>query len=38
MLLTTNVIPFLEDLKKKNVREWFKETQKPYNQYKKDYK
>ena len=38
MLLTTNVIPFLEDLKKNNVREWFQENQKPYNQYKKDYK
>jgi uncharacterized protein (TIGR02453 family) len=38
MLLTTNVIPFLEDLKKNNVREWFQDNQKRYDIYKKEYR
>ena len=38
MLLITNVITFLEDLKKNNVREWFHDNKKRYNAYKKDYK
>lgn len=38
MLLTTNIVPFLEDLKRNNVREWFQDNQKRYDIYKKEYK
>ena len=37
-MLPATILPFLEDLKQNNYREWFQANQKRYAEYKKNYK